>query len=55
MHIRASLPTIGNGLKQGAKVMVTSHLGRPTEGEVQRKFSLKPVVDYLKEIICTCR
>ncbi|MDX7456911.1 phosphoglycerate kinase, partial [Klebsiella pneumoniae] len=31
------------------KVMVTSHLGRPTEGEYNEEFSLKPVVDYLKE------
>ncbi|SUG53941.1 phosphoglycerate kinase [Salmonella enterica subsp. diarizonae] len=36
-------------LKQGAKVMVTSHLGRPTEGEYNEEFSLLPVVNYLKE------
>ena len=48
-RIRASLPTIEAALKQGAKVMVTSHLGRPTEGEYNEEFSLKPVVDYLKE------
>ncbi|CAQ82970.1 MULTISPECIES: phosphoglycerate kinase [Photorhabdus] len=48
-RIRASLPTIEAALKQGAKVMVTSHLGRPTEGEYKEEFSLKPVVDYLKE------
>lgn len=47
-RIRASLPTIEAALKQGAKVMVTSHLGRPTEGEYNEEFSLKPVVDYLK-------
>ncbi len=46
-RIRASLPTIENALKQGAKVMVTSHLGRPTEGEYNEEFSLQPVVDYL--------
>ncbi|EAM5216972.1 phosphoglycerate kinase [Salmonella enterica] len=48
-RIRASLPTIELALKQGAKVMVTSHLGRPTEGEYNEEFSLLPVVNYLKE------
>ncbi|EHD20032.1 MULTISPECIES: phosphoglycerate kinase [Brenneria] len=48
-RIRASLPTIESALKQGARVMVTSHLGRPTEGEYNEEFSLQPVVDYLKE------
>ncbi|EYU14470.1 phosphoglycerate kinase [Photorhabdus aegyptia] len=48
-RIRASLPTIEAALKQGAKVMITSHLGRPIEGECNEEFSLKPVVDYLKE------
>ncbi|MCE1787175.1 phosphoglycerate kinase, partial [Enterobacter hormaechei] len=48
-RIRASLPTIEAALKQGAKVMITSHLGRPTEGEYSEEFSLKPVVDYLEE------
>lgn len=48
-RIRASLPTIEAALKQGAKVMITSHLGRPIEGEYNEEFSLKPVVDYLKE------
>ncbi|CRG51102.1 phosphoglycerate kinase [Yersinia pseudotuberculosis] len=48
-RIRASLPTIEAALKQGAKVMVTSHLGRPTEGEYNEEFSLLPVVNYLKE------
>jgi len=46
-RIRASLPTIETALKQGAKVMVTSHLGRPIGGEYNEEFSLKPVVDYL--------
>src|SRR5471030_136241 len=48
-RIRASLPTIEIALKQGARVMVTSHLGRPTEGEYNEEFSLLPVVKYLKE------
>ncbi len=50
-RIRASLPTIELALKQGAKVMVTSHLGRPTEGEYNEEFSLLPVVNYLKDKI----
>ncbi|CNH76901.1 phosphoglycerate kinase [Yersinia massiliensis] len=48
-RIRASLPTIEAALKQGAKVMVTSHLGRPTEGEYNEEYSLLPVVNYLKD------
>lgn len=48
-RIRASLPTIEFAIKQGAKVMVTSHIGRPTEGEYNPEFSLQPVVDYLKD------
>ncbi|AKJ41201.1 phosphoglycerate kinase [Pragia fontium] len=50
-RIRASLPTIELALKQGARVMVTSHLGRPTEGEYNEEFSLLPVVNYLKAAI----
>ncbi|MBK5073478.1 phosphoglycerate kinase [Budviciaceae bacterium CWB-B4] len=50
-RIRASLPTIELALKQGARVMVTSHLGRPTEGEYNEEFSLLPVVNYLKNAI----
>ncbi|VAY02233.1 Phosphoglycerate kinase [Arsenophonus endosymbiont of Aleurodicus dispersus] len=48
-RIRASLPTIKTTLKQAKKVIVTSHLGRPIEGEYNEKFSLKPVVDYLTD------
>ena len=48
-RITATMPTIKLALEKGAKVMVTSHLGRPTEGEYDEAFSLKPVVDYLKE------
>ncbi|MGP1953156.1 MAG: phosphoglycerate kinase [Arsenophonus sp. ET-KM2-MAG3] len=47
IRIRASLPTIEIALKQGAKVMITSHLSRPIEGEYNEEFSLKPIVDYL--------
>ncbi|QLK87748.1 phosphoglycerate kinase [Arsenophonus endosymbiont of Aphis craccivora] len=48
-RICASLPTIEIAFKQGAKVMVTSHLGRPIGGEYNEEFSLKPVVDYLAD------
>ncbi|MGY4676928.1 phosphoglycerate kinase [Pasteurella sp. P03HT] len=46
-RIRATIPTLKLALEKGAKVMVTSHLGRPTEGEFDEASSLKPVVDYL--------
>jgi phosphoglycerate kinase len=46
-RISASMPTFQHALKQGAKVMVMSHLGRPTEGEYSEENSLKPVADDL--------
>ena len=46
-RLRAALPTIKLALEAGAKVMVMSHLGRPTEGEYNEEYSLKPVADYL--------
>ncbi|WP_032093240.1 phosphoglycerate kinase [Necropsobacter rosorum] len=46
-RIRATIPTLKLALQKGAKVMVTSHLGRPTEGEFKPEDSLQPVVDYL--------
>ncbi|GAL10388.1 phosphoglycerate kinase [Vibrio astriarenae] len=50
-RILASLPTIKMCLEAGAKVMVTSHLGRPTEGEYAEEFSLQPVVNYLTTLL----
>ncbi|MGB2246796.1 MAG: phosphoglycerate kinase [Alcanivorax sediminis] len=50
-RIRASLPTIEHALKAGAKVMLMSHLGRPTEGEYAEEFSLKPVADHLGSLL----
>ncbi|HIO13592.1 MAG TPA: phosphoglycerate kinase [Chromatiales bacterium] len=46
-RIRASLPTIEMASKAGAKVMLMSHLGRPTEGEFAEEFSLQPVATHL--------
>ncbi|EPZ99514.1 phosphoglycerate kinase [Glaesserella parasuis] len=46
-RIRATIPTLKLALQKGAKVMVTSHLGRPTEGVFEEVNSLQPVVDYL--------
>ncbi|HBS26703.1 MAG TPA: phosphoglycerate kinase [Gammaproteobacteria bacterium] len=50
-RIRASMPTIELASKAGAKVIVMSHLGRPTEGEPADEFSLKPVADYLTDAL----
>ena len=46
-RISASLPTFNHCLEAGAKVMVMSHLGRPTEGEYSEENSLKPVAEDL--------
>ncbi|WP_201532898.1 phosphoglycerate kinase [Psychrobacter ciconiae] len=46
-RLQASLPTIQMALDKGAAVIVCSHLGRPTEGEMEEKYSLAPVADYL--------
>ncbi len=50
-RIRASLPTIEHAMKAGAKVIVMSHLGRPTEGEYAEEFSMAPVAKYLSELL----
>ena len=50
-RIRASIPAIKMALDAGAAVMVTSHLGRPTEGELTEKDSLKPVADRISELL----
>ncbi|MFW5426191.1 MAG: phosphoglycerate kinase [Methylophagaceae bacterium] len=50
-RIRASLPTIKLALEAGAKVMLMSHLGRPTEGEYAEEFSLSPVANHLAGLL----
>ena len=50
-RIRASLPCIEMALAAGAAVMVTSHLGRPTEGEPKPEDSLAPVAERLGELL----
>lgn len=46
-RLQAALPTLKTALDAGAAVMVLSHLGRPEEGRFEKRFSLKPVADYL--------
>src|SRR5262245_29034868 len=50
-RIRAALPGIRHALDAGAAVMLTSHLGRPTEGEFKPQDSLQPVADRLSQLL----
>src|SRR3954471_13303613 len=50
-RVRASVPAIRAALDAGAAVMVTSHLGRPTEGEFKPEHSLAPVARRLSELL----
>ena len=50
-RIRASIPAIKMALDAGAAVMVTSHLGRPTEGEFRPEDTLAPVADRIAELM----
>ena len=50
-RIRASVPCVKMALEAGAAVMVTSHLGRPTEGEFRPEDSLEPVAARLSELL----
>jgi len=52
-RIRASVPAVKHALDQGAAVMVTSHLGRPTEGELKPGDSLAPVAARLADLLKT--
>ena len=50
-RIRAALPTIKLALSAGAKVILMSHLGRPTEGEYDAAYSMAPVAKHLSELL----
>ena len=51
VRIRAALPSLQLALNAGAKVIVMSHLGRPTEGNYEEQYSLKPVASHLGELL----
>jgi len=50
-RIRASLPTMRHAMEAGAKVMICCHLGRPIEGEYDKRFSLAPVARHLGKLL----
>ena len=50
-RIRAALPGIEFALAAGAKVIVMSHLGRPTEGEYDQQYSMAPVAKHLEQLL----
>ena len=50
-RIRASLPGIKDALSRGARLLIASHLGRPTEGEFDEKESLAPVATHLSSLL----
>ena len=52
-RIKACLPTIKYLLNEGASVALISHLGRPTEGEFEERYSLRPVVEVLSNLLET--
>ena len=51
VRIQAALPTIKAAINSGAKVLIMSHLGRPTEGEYNEEYSLAPVAAHLSELL----
>jgi phosphoglycerate kinase len=51
LRIRASLPTIQHCIDAGARLMIMSHLGRPTEGSPEDLYSLRPVADHLSRLL----
>ena len=50
-RIRAALPTVRLAMDAGAAVILLSHLGRPTEGQFEEKFSLRPVAERLSRLL----
>ncbi len=53
VRIQAALPTIKLALEKGAKVMVMSHRGRPTEGELTPADSMAPIAEYMNKLLDT--
>jgi phosphoglycerate kinase len=51
IRIRASLPTMKLAIEAGAKVMIMSHLGRPTEGEYDEAASLSPIATCISKLL----
>ena len=51
IRIQASVPTIKQAVAAGARVMLMSHLGRPTEGKFEDEFSLAPVAARLSKLL----
>jgi phosphoglycerate kinase len=55
-RIRAALPTIQHCLRQNGRVMIMSHLGRPTEGQYEAQYSLQPIAEHLGRLLaCSVR
>jgi len=50
-RIKAALPTIQQAVAAGAKVILMSHLGRPTEGEYNSEYSMEPVAKHLSSLL----
>ena len=50
-RIRAALPTIELALQAGAKVILMSHLGRPTEGQFEAQYAMQPVAEHLGKLL----
>jgi phosphoglycerate kinase len=51
LRIRATLPTINSVLERGGSLILMSHLGRPTPGQFEEKYSLKPAAKRLGELL----
>ena len=49
-RINACIPTIKHALENNAKILLVSHLGRPSEGNFEEQFSIRPVATCLAEI-----
>ncbi len=50
-RIRAALPTINAAIEAGARVILMSHLGRPTEGQFEDQYSMRPVAEHLSGLL----